>query len=306
MLVAAGYEGKIDFTLSPVTTVRVSGVLTGLPKEETGMLVLTPRTQQARPYLNLIARAGDDGAFSIANVPAGAYMLAATSDRNGWVGRAAVDVATSDIEGVQIQVEAPLTVTGTIHVESKAEKKPEGAQSTLFLRPADPMQNYYAPVQTKWDDARTQFSIVNVAPGNYHVEFASPPPFYVRRIAFGDQDIDGSAIAIGPGGAIDIYIADDGGSIEGDVSADDVPVAAWIVLQRDGGEPCNTRADDNGHFRMDALPPGDYKVSAWDDNTKVEYANPDWMQRHAKSVSVTVAAGATAQIKLNRQIAPTS
>ena len=52
------------------------------------------------------------------------------------------------------------------------------------------------------------------------------------------------------------------------------------------------------------VPPGNYKVYAWDDNTNVEYANPEWMQRNGKSVAVTVDPGQTAQVKLVRQNAP--
>jgi hypothetical protein len=43
---------------------------------------------------------------------------------------------------------------------------------------------------------------------------------------------------------------------------------------------------------------------AWDDWTHVEYANPDWMQRNASGVAVTVTTGQTAQIRLTPKTAP--
>ena len=114
-----------------------------------------------------------------------------------------------------------------------------------------------------------------------------------------------SEVAIGEGsGSVEIVISDDGGVVEGDVSADDGPAAAWIFLERDGAPSRNVVTDPNGHFKISTVPPGDYKVYAWDDNNNVEYANPEWMQRNGKGVAVTVEAGQTAQVKLVKQNAP--
>src|SRR6185503_1604980 len=97
---------------------------------------------------------------------------------------------------------------------------------------------------------------------------------------------------------------DDGGILEGDVTADDAPAAAWIYLEHDGQPVRNGQADSKGHFHFDAIPPGDYKVSAWDDNSKVEYANPAWMQRYGKPAAVSVAPGQAAHVSLVRRTAP--
>ena len=77
-----------------------------------------------------------------------------------------------------------------------------------------------------------------------------------------------------------------------------------MLLQKDGVSSRNARADANGHFKIDNLPPGDYKVYAWDDNTNVEYANPEWMRQNGKGAAVSVGPGQTALVKVIRQTAP--
>ncbi len=77
----------------------------------------------------------------------------------------------------------------------------------------------------------------------------------------------------------------------------------FLVL-RDAGQHWNGRADASGHFKIEALPPGDYKAYAWDDLTNVEYGNPEWLRLNAKAVSVTIQAGQTSQVKLSRQVVP--
>jgi hypothetical protein len=163
----------------------------------------------------------------------------------------------------------------------------------------------FSPGLAGWDDTRTAFTVTDVVPGNYRLDFAPPAPFYMKSATLGGRDIAGSDVTIGPGaGAIEVILSDDGGKVEGDVSADDAPAAAWIFLERDGAPLRNARTDANGHFKIENVPPGDYKVYAWDDQTKVEYANPDWMQRNGKAVAVSVGPGQTAQVTLVRQIAP--
>ena len=185
---------------------------------------------------------------------------------------------------------------------SASGKKIDKPQYSVLLVSPD---GIFGASNAVWDDTRTSFTIPDVTPGTYRLTFSPPAPFYLKSATLGGRDIAGSDVTIGTGsGSIEIVLSDDGGKVEGDVSNDDGPVSAWIFVERDGAPSRNTRADPNGHFKIDAVPPGDYKVYAWDDNTKVEYANPEWMQRNGKGVAVTVEPGQTAQVKLVRQIAP--
>src|SRR6185312_1326628 len=149
------------------------------------------------------------------------------------------------------------------------------------------------------------FTISNVAPGLYRFSFKLPKGFYLKSATVAGHDIIAPGLAVSAGmSPIEITISDDGGAIEGNVTADDAPTDAWIYLERDGQPVRNSQADAKGHFHFDAVPPGDYKVYAWDDNSKVEYASPAWMQRYGKPVALSVSPSQSTHVKLVRQIAP--
>ena len=303
MNVSAGYEGRIDFTLSPLAAFNVSGVVSGYPEGTTGLVTLTPRRQVAR-IMGLSAQVHPDGTFLIRGVAAGSYTVSARAAQlnNRLMARAPVDVAGSDVNGIQLRLEAGVTVTGAMKIISVAGKKPAKPQYTLLLRSSE---GSVGPGISGWDETRTTFSIDDVMPGSYRLEFSPPAPFYLKSATMGGRDMLASDVPIGPGAtAIEVVISDDGGVVEGDVTADDMPTAAWIYLERNGVPSRNAVADSKGHFRIEGLPPGNYKVYAWDDNTRVEYGNPEWMTRNGKGVSVSIGEGETAQVKLVRQVAP--
>ena len=88
MDVAAGYEGRIDFALPPVTTVHVAGVVSGIPDVRFGAVSLTPRTQIARMSMGLSSPVRADGTFLIRNVPPGRTQSTARPRSRGASQRA--------------------------------------------------------------------------------------------------------------------------------------------------------------------------------------------------------------------------
>lgn len=306
MDVAAGYEGRIDFALAPLVTVQVGGVVSGKPDDSGCYVNLIPRTQIARMAMALSAQVRPDGTFLIRHVPPGSYTLSAMSaDRQNkrLTARMPLVVAGNDIEGIQVHLDPGVPLAGTIGVLSGTNRKIAGVQSMATLISQD--WGIAGGAGTVWDENKTSFTIPDVVPGSYRLNGSPPAPFYLKSATLGGRDIAGSEFAIGPGaGSLEIVLSDDGGVVEGDVSADDGPAAAWIFLEKDGAPSRNARTDTNGHFKIETVPPGDYKAYAWDDNTRVEYANPEWMRRNGKGVAVTVDPGQTARVKLVRQVAP--
>ena len=304
MDVAAGYEGRIDFALSALSTYRVSGVVSGQPEGPNTSVNLTPRTQIARMSMGLSAQVHPDGAFVIRNVPPGSYAINAASNQpdRRLTARALLQVSGSDVDGIQLRLEPAFTVTGTVKVVTVTGKKIEKPQYSAMLISPDWVAGAN---NTVWDENKTSFTIPEVIPGNYRLTFSVPAPLYLKSASMGGRDIAGSEVTVASGaGNIEVVLSDDAGVVEGDVTSDDGPAPAWIFLERDGAPSKNARTDASGHFRIEIVPPGDYKVYAWDNNTSVEYGNPQWMQRNGKGVAVTVLPGQTAQVKLVRQIAP--
>jgi hypothetical protein len=303
MDVAAGYEGRVDLVLSPLATVQVSGVVSGQPEGLPALVALEPRTQIARMSLDLSAHTSADGTFVIRHVPPSLYSVRATSGRVSAA--APVDVGPAGVESLQLHLEQGVTVTGTVKIVSATERKLTrdiGAQ--LVRDVTTDGVAYFSGAAPRTGDG-TSFRLTDVPPGNYRVQLTPPAPFYVKSVTLGGRDISNSDFMVAPGaGNIEVVLADDGGAVEGDVSTDDGPSPAWVLVQKDGVSSRNARTDASGHFKIDNLPPGDYKVYAWDDNSNVEYGNPEWMRQNGKGVAVSVAPGQTASVKVSRQTAP--
>ncbi len=305
MDVAAGYDGRVDFTLVPLSTVQVRGMVSGLPGDVNGTVSLVSRSlpsMSGRMGTVVSGAIRKDGSFTVKNVPPGEYTVTATSLQMNkrLIARAPLDVGSNDVDGIQLHVETGITVAGTVKIISSTGKSYVRPQFNTMLQSTE-----IGGTQVVWDESRTSFTMPDTMPGTYRLQFSAPAPLYLKSATMGGRDIVGADVTIGPGaGNIEIVVGDDGGVLEGDASADDAPVAAWVLLQRDNESPRNARSDANGHFRIDTIPPGDYKVYAWDNSQNVEYGNADWMRRNAHAVAVTIRAGQTEQVKLVRQVAP--
>ena len=135
MDVPAGYEGRIDFGLTPLATARVSGVVSGQPGgERTAMVTLVPRSQIARMSLGLSAQPGPDGSFVIRHVPPSSYTAHATSGRMVQA-RIPIEVGSADIDLLQLHVELGATVLmGTVKIVSSTRRKLEYAMDVQLVR----------------------------------------------------------------------------------------------------------------------------------------------------------------------------
>jgi hypothetical protein len=96
--------------------------------------------------------------------------------------------------------------------------------------------------------------------------------------------------------------------VDGTVLAEDNqphPGAVIALFPADGkGSPRSQRSDAQGMFHLTAVPPGDYKLIAWDDVSRDDLENPAFEKRFdSQATAITVAAGASAatSIKLASQ-----
>jgi hypothetical protein len=122
--------------------------------------------------------------------------------------------------------------------------------------------------------ASETFPLFRLSPGSYRLSVTRlPADYYVKEARLGQQDILGQTIELnGPvSGTLDLLISNRSGLIEGTVvDARQVP-AAYIeaVLipetQRDRFDLYKrATADENGRFKILGIPPGSYRLFAWE------------------------------------------
>jgi uncharacterized protein (DUF2141 family) len=300
MDVPAGRETKVDFTLREAPAVHVRGNVTGLPEGRNIGINITPRGS-ATGMVNPGGGNVREGKFDF-RVAAGSYMITADYFEGGkhLLARVPVDVGVTDIDNVTVALDSGFNITGQVRMDSPSRQTVK-QQFGINLRPTEPTTG---AGQLKWDADHTSFSFNDMSPGAYRLDVFPPGPFYAKSATLAGQDIlNGEFSVAQAAGPIEIVLADDGGSIEGDmVDADGQPAQGGIVALRNGRA---TVIQSSGHFKLQNLAPGDYAVYAWDDANQVPYADQDWMRRYAGSgTAVTVSAGQNAQVKLTQQKVP--
>jgi len=298
----AGRESKVDFTLNEVPAVHVRGVITGLPEGRGSGINLVKRgNSDGVGYLSGSVR---DGKFDF-RVPPGAYMLTADYFEAGkrLTARLPIDAGSSDIDNVVVHLDSGFSVTGVVRVTSQSGRTVT-QQFGINLRASDPASN---TGQMKWEPDHTSFAVNEMVPGSYRLDVNPPAPFYAKSATLAGQDILNNEVPISQvAGPIEVLLRDDGGSIEGDVvDANGQPVSAGILLLRGTIRWAGFTSQQNGHFKLQNVAPGDYTLYAWDEPNEVEYADPDWMRRNGGGgIPVTVTAGQSQQFRLTEQLVP--
>jgi hypothetical protein len=201
---------------------------------------------------------------------AGSYNVVYTQyqERRVFSARAAIHVADSDVNGLELAIKPPVDVSGTVTAEGSQPEK-MGVQVSL------------SPKDRGGQDASTRagadgkFLIQSAAPELSIVQiFNLPPGTYVKSIHLGDQDVRTGEIDLSdrPSALLNIVLGEDGGEVDGRVqNASGQPVATMLVTLAPSEEYGDrwdllkqTSTDPSGNFRIQDVAPGDYKVFAWE------------------------------------------
>jgi hypothetical protein len=133
-----------------------------------------------------------------------------------------------------------------------------------------------------------------VGPGDYRVQIQGlPRNAYIKIARFGAADAlaQGLEVEGPPRGSLDILVSANTGALDGLVTdARQSPSAnTQVALVPDPTKrqrPDLYRAistDANGKFRLEGIPPGDYKVFAWEDVENGAWQDPNFIRSYEES-----------------------
>ena len=155
------------------------------------------------------------------------------------------------------------------------------------------------------------FTIAGIAPGTWDLIVNGTAGTYVKSIRLGSHEVSASGIQIDATTAaapLQITLSPSMSTITGIVqTADGKPVVSSTVtivsVQHDpGSRTMMTGSDRNGRFTTPGIPPGTYRVFAWEDlDTAQRYDADNLVQFRNQSVTVTLKENESAQVTL-RQI----
>ncbi len=257
------------------------------------------------------------GSFDVTLLP-GRHTLVGTA--GSGTGYLTVVVGDADLEGVRIVAMPEFDVPGRLRIDGSIAPQDVARLRIMLLRDLPvlaPQQSYSVP--------RADGSFVLAATaGNYRVAVAPlltlgvwmPGPLgasaglagaFVQAIRLGGVDVlnDGVHLEGRPGDALEIVISTRGGTVEGSV----LPAAAGVtvVMVPDVRHRFDlfrtTTSDGTGRFRFEAMPPGDYRIFAWENVDDGAWQDAEFLRAfddRGTAVRVLAGASVTARVSVAR------
>jgi hypothetical protein len=267
-------------------------------------VMLLPRNGMA-PTNNVASGVNAEGEFEIRGVTSGTYVLRASANQRGKtiITYVPVNVGTTSLEGVQPVLRGGTAVEGVLRIEDATE--PLLTQWKVSLQPFESASlNFGMMSGTKLSDTGA-FRLDDVGNERYTVMISGmPADYYVASIRSGSVDVLARGLETG-GGAVaplEIVVRPNPGQITGavrDASTREPAMGATVVLVPEDKERRqqaqfyrSTSAGPDGRYTFRSLPPGDYRVYAFEEIDQSAWLDPEYMKPfEGRSEKITVREG---------------
>ena len=321
--VAAGTETNADITLVVTQVTTVSGEVV----DADGRAPIVG-------FINLMARGEDgagrafagmqtmnkSGAFTLSGVAPGDYTLqvhayfdeaemrrvAISGTLEGHGVTMPLSVSGTAITDLRIVVPPAIEVAGRVHFEGEPPSGGPAAVSLLATAASGP-QDGSSRTQVGPDGRFT----LPLQAGSWRISAWAPSGWMMKRLQFAGRAIDLDApveITGEPGARLDVLLTSQLTAVTGTVSdADGKPLVNYhaVIFPADQTAPRwdhhmrFERADAQGRFRVEALPPGNYLVAAIDDIEPNEAFDEDMLAAlRPGAVRVRIREGQTETVAL--------
>jgi hypothetical protein len=247
-----------------------------------------------------------DGSFQIENVIPGTYNLTAIQQSQDRMlsGRTRVEVSSSDLEYVAIDLRPGLSISGQFELEGPAPAQFRMNGLRVQLTPTEnlPFSNADSPA-----DEEGKFTLANVGALTYRVNVNGlNNGSYLVSGRYGNSDaLNGSLQIHDEGSRLILRVGFTPGQVTGTVTdkASQPFAAATTVLvpaARSRMDLYRTAtSDQQGRFTFANVPPGDYKVLAWEDVPRGAYTDPSYLKNYEdRGRSITVDKGESESVQV--------
>jgi hypothetical protein len=308
--VADGGEVRgIDVQLVPTRVFHVRGKLQSASgwRNVSGHVALVDPADQSRIVASVRA-APPDLVFDIERIPPGSYLVAAGLDATPvYLGVQPVDVTARDVEGLVLNLGLVDALAGVLKLKSddqKADLRKVSLRAAWYQVGMVPIATFPVPIKIA-DDLSFRTPIgwtANFAGFGVSVSDL-PDNCYVASMQYGGRDVPEAGIEFTAGATLAITIGADGGHVDGvTLGQDDQRLGGAVVglFAADGKGAVRTmQADAAGGFQFRGVPPGDYRVIAWEDVSRDDLENPAFVKRFDnQAAAISVAAGGASAVSL--------
>jgi hypothetical protein len=258
------------------------------------------------------------GRFEFRGVSAGRYVLTAVSQdaQKPAKGSTAVDVGSENLEEVTITLRPRFDLLGSLSLEGEGRADQLVDQVSLLpMRPTDVGPPGARP------DSQGRFALTGVLPERYLLIVLARPGFYIKSIRLGSDDVLGRPLDLTgrESGSLRIVMGANAGEISGMVTDESGGAVQQprVVLVPESAlrlEPSQTFIIDpnnvtlggpDGSYRFARIAPGNYKLFAWADPSRDDWADPDTVKAvESKGRTVQIQEGSRQILNLRAIPAP--
>jgi hypothetical protein len=307
---------EIGRTLSrKIRGVIVNGI-TGKPAAGTTIRAISMEASLSRRVSLTVA--DNEGAFEVSGISPGSYLLFSPYVRDLSAGAAVqpqnpesiamvtVEAGSSNLENVRLVLLPPVAVPGRV----TSEGRPITASDLSRIRVTLSRDITLGIPAIAPPSVASRQGVVDgsgafalwAPPGNFRVEVQGiPPNTYVKSAFLGGKDVLGGGLKIESSNTnpLEVVLANATAEVSGTVINGRLdPVVNALVVLVPGPTDLRSRADlyittttdATGRFRLRAVPPGNYKLFAWNYVEPEIWLNREFLRAH-ESAGKTIEVG---------------
>jgi hypothetical protein len=305
---------------------KLVGTVPGHPLEQC-QIVLTPAdlpSVMSPGPQGTVTRIAKDGSFGFSgsHFPPGDYFIMAivSGGRQMLLARQRLVVGNRDIDDAVLSLQPLVELHGSVAIEGEQQTDfsafsgtpPPSVTMHIGLSLLNSPMVSDVGSRIKADDG--SFAIADIAPGAYEVRVSGiPGDRWVKSIRLGSQEVTDRRIEVTRAtGAmpLQIMLSRSVGLIEGIVERDPGKPAASSALTVFGdplgkGVTMLTGVQEDGRFTLPRLPPGTYRLYAWEDLEEAQRYDPVLLKAYeSMSARVTVEENGIVRVTLREIPAP--
>ena len=244
------------------------------------------------------AQTKTDGSFEIRDLAPGRYTLRSSySDEDGgYSDQREIEVGVHGLENVALSVERDSAIDGQIAL-SASDPDFKTKSIAVSFTPSGMTGDFRVTAKAPRLDFEGQLrpgELYRVSTGNL------PADYYLKTVRVSGHDLGSNMVtAAGPHEKIELVLDPNGGHIDGTVFDHDQLASGYVLLVPEEANRNNsdlfrkTRSDIKGKFTLRGVPPGSYKLIAFEGFDPEELINyPDRLKEiEDRGESITISEG---------------
>jgi hypothetical protein len=301
----------INFGMQLVKIARIAGHVANPDGTmvTSGNVNLVPESAPGRGAqlgVNFGGRIQWDGAFTIANVPPGRYVLRARADdsETPLFAMQPISVNGEDVADLSVVLSAGASVAGTVTFLPGQTPPPDPTQIRLSAPSTD--QSDFGQQRNARVDKDGRFALDGVSAGSHLIRAAGNMRGWIlKSVTIGGRDVTDTPVALRSGetlGNVVVVFTDRLNEVKGTVTDESgaaVPDFTVLAFPTDSTlwrpqarQIMTARPDQTGQYRIRGLPPGEYYLATVDPTEQGEWFEPAYLDDHrANAARVTLGDG---------------